>query len=327
MFNESFGVRKVFICPEVDYFRRIINEPPKKNTRDLSTLLGGLLSKRVSNRDLIFICGGPGSGKSTICKLLCDQLSKNENIYPVLLKLRKLKDCNNVTGFIEKSLRNEHLIGDIQDLRLLKNIVIVLDGFDEVVMANRDKLKNFFIILKDELQTYPFRETKIIISGRDTLFPNGYGIPDYSHVLELRPFNKQRGKRWGEKWNDIKNCMPNGKKFRPEIHFSSEESEKKTALNHLVSWPLTLHLVARVHANGFIDLSKNINIGKAFIYKFILHDTSLRQESKGGDFRDLARFDQKTMRKFLMEVARCVRIVVVSNEKPIRQFEQGVEWI
>ncbi len=24
---------------------------------------------------------------------------------------------------------------------------------------------------------------------------------------------------------------------------------------------------------------------------------------------------------------RCVRIVVVSNEKPIRQFEQGVEWI
>lgn len=303
MFNEEFGVRDIFICPEVSYYRQGFRTTPHESRRDLSVIIGGLLSSRTTNDDLIFICGGPGSGKSTLCRMLCDQLARNKNIHPVLLKLRKLRDCRNVTEFIEKSMRKERLIENIRDLRGLTNVVLILDGFDEVVMANKLKLRLLFSQLRDDLQTNSFRDTKIIISGRDTLFPKGEDIPGRSHIIELKPFNEFRIKRWGEKWSTTPHHNAVNKPFKPEIHYTSNDDDEKTALHHLVSWPLTLHLTARIHSSGLIDLSEAVEIEKAYIYKSIISDTIIRQKEKKRDEDDIGRMDPDALHSFLMDIA------------------------
>jgi hypothetical protein len=87
----------------------------------------------------------------------------------------------------------------LADLGTVPNIVLILDGFDELVMASRSKLREFFNALKEDLSTGPLRRAKAIISGRDTLFPNGVGLPIGAHVISLVPFDRERIAAWGEK--------------------------------------------------------------------------------------------------------------------------------
>ena len=111
-------------------------------------------------------------------------------------------------------------------------------------MASRARLREFFRGLKDDMASAPLRKAKAIVSGRDTLFPNGQGLPTGAHVVSLLPFDKKRIEAWGQKWREL---HPGKKmaKFMPE-NFISEHAESKgrsiPPLHHLVSWPLTLHL-------------------------------------------------------------------------------------
>ncbi|MCP4023568.1 MAG: NACHT domain-containing protein [Desulfobacteraceae bacterium] len=303
MFNEEFGVRKVFVCPEVDYSRQGFDKALTIKNRDLGILLGGLLSNRNTNEDLIFLCGGPGSGKSTLCRLLCDRLARMDNVHPILLKLRKLEDCSDIGGFVEDSLKQLGLIDEIKDLKKLKNVILVLDGFDEVMMANKVKLTTLFRNLKDELDLPAFKETKVLIAGRDTLFPHGEGMPRGSHILELKPFNKKRVKLWGKKWAQTPHHRHSNNDFKPEIQLEAKYEGEKPAMHHLVSWPLTLHLVARIHASGLIDLSEKAKIEKAYVYKCILYDSIIRQIDKKRSADDRGRLEPKELHQFIMDIA------------------------
>lgn len=314
MLDEQFGVREVFICPEVKYYCTGFDDIDE--SRDLNSILGGLLSSRIPNDELIFLCGGPGSGKSTLCKLLCDHLSRNAKFHPVYLRLRHLKDSQGVRTFIEEGLKELGLVSELKDLRSLSNVIIILDGFDEVVMANRSKLKDIFTQLENQLEMHAFKNTKFLIAGRDTLFPKGDGFPRNSHVLELKPFNKLRVEKWGKKWNNAPHSDKNGSNFVPEKFVQSDNVGVKTPLHHLVTWPLTLHLVARVHTNGYVDLTEETRIEKAYIYKYILHDTAKRQCEKHK--ADPGRLDTQKIRKLLRGIA----LKMYMDGKDILEFKE-----
>ena len=51
-------------------------------------------------------------------------------------------------------------------------------------------------------------------------------------------------------------------------------------LHHLVTWPLTLHLVARVQKAGILDFEASEEIEKAYLYKSIIKDTLTTQKIK-----------------------------------------------
>ena len=199
MFNENFGVRSVFQPPIIAYHvngREHAHGEPDL-VEDVGLLLGGLISDRVSGEDLIILSGGPGSGKSTFCRILASQLAAMPEMHPVFLRLRRAKEGTDITAFIEESMQRRGLIDRLSDLRLLSNLVLILDGFDELAMSSKARLRQFFNILHDELSHGPLRDAKVIVSGRDTLFPKGEGMPPGSHVLSLRPFDRERVRMWG----------------------------------------------------------------------------------------------------------------------------------
>jgi hypothetical protein len=304
MFNEQFGVRKVFVRPHVIYHVQGAEGDAGRGqpVPDLGRLIGALISTRVSGEDLVILCGGPGSGKSTLCRIVASELASDASIHPVFLRLRRVKEGAEIGQFIEDSLQKLGLINRLADLRNIPNLVLILDGFDELVMASRSRLRHFFNVLREDLSSGPLRNAKAIVSGRDTLFPRGEGLPNGSHVLSLQPFDRVLVRAWGTKWRLLHRKGPGGT-FHPEEFIEKEQhSERKAPLHHLVSWPLTLHLVARVHTTGNLEVrSKSAKrVEKAYLYRSILAETSHRQSEQA---EGIGRLDPKKMRDFLRELA------------------------
>ncbi|HWB04499.1 MAG TPA: NACHT domain-containing protein [Verrucomicrobiales bacterium] len=300
MFNESFGVREVFVQPRVSYHVRGAQGDAGKPqaVSDLGRLIGALVSSRIGGEDLIILCGGPGSGKSTFCRLASSELASDPNLHPIFLRLRRVKEGAEIGQFIEESLQKQGLINRISDLRDIPNLVFVLDGFDELVMASRARLRHFFNVLREDLSSGPLRDAKAIVSGRDTLFPKGEGLPLGSHVLSLQAFDKAQVKSWGAKWRHL-HKSGNGGTFHPEEFVENDKSDqRKSPLHHLVSWPLTLHLVARVHTAGKLEVTGKAGkrVEKAYLYRSILSETSSRQSEQT---EGSGRLEERKMREFL----------------------------
>ena len=299
MFAENFGVRKVFVAPQGSYLLIGADKPHLVN--NVPRLLGALVSERLAPGELRILCGGPGSGKSTVCRMLASELAKNETIHPVFLRLRRMKEGADIAAYVEESLRNEGLIDRLADVREVPNLVLILDGFDELVMASRARLRNFFNVLREELTTGPLRSARAIVSGRDTLFPGGDGLPTGAHVLTLSPFDSARVAAWGKKWRALHPDDP-GSDFYPEKLLPSSRTSILTPLQHLVAWPLTLHLLARVHTRGTLRLGylDENDIEKAFLYRSIMADTAQRQTTQA---EGQGRFDRSQLQRFMRFLA------------------------
>jgi hypothetical protein len=300
MFAEAFGVRKVFIAPQGTY--KVIGATTKSYlVNNVPRLLGALVSERLPAGDLRILCGGPGSGKSTVCRMLASELAKDETLHPIFLRLRRMREGADIAAYVEESLRKEGLIDRLSDLRDLPNLILILDGFDELVMASRTRLRHFFNVLREELTTGPLRSARAIVSGRDTLFPNGDGLPIGAHVLTLEPFDAPRVAAWGEKWRALHKGAPGGD-FKPESLIPDGQGISGTPLQHLASWPLTLHLLARVHTKGILILgqAKGQDVEKAFLYRSIMADTAERQATQA---EGRGRFDRSQMQRFLRFLA------------------------
>jgi hypothetical protein len=332
MYSETFGVSQVFQAPVVQY--HVAGARGEAGTHhtisDVGKLLGALVSTRTEGQDLIILSGGPGSGKSTLCRVFASQLARSPDAYPIFLQLRRVKEGADIGQFVEDALQRAGLVTRISELLELPNVVLILDGFDELVAANRSRLRQFFNALLDETQTGPLRKAHVIVSGRDTLFPGGQGLPAGSHVVALQPFDRTRVEAWGARWRAQHPTGP-GSTFHPE-HFlpASEEAAASVAspLEHLVTWPLTLHLVARVYTAGGLPSAAEAGgrIDKAYLYRSILAETSARQADQVGG---KGRLEPEAMRAFLRAVAwlmytRSVDSLDVADVAPLLEGIGGV---
>jgi hypothetical protein len=303
MFNEQFGVRAVFQPPIISYHVNSKNsESSAQTVEDIGGLFGGLISDRVPGEDLIILSGGPGSGKSTICRVLASMLAEVEDIHPIFLRLRRVKEGADITTFLEESLHRLGLIDRLSDLREVTNLVLILDGFDELAMSSKARLRQFFGMLRDELSYGPLKDAKVVVSGRDTLFPRGQGMPPGSHILSIQPFDKSRVEAWGKMWR-LRHPVGPGSSFSPETLLQSAASRNPmSSLEHLVRWPLTLHLLAQIQTAGRLQLADDGSaVEKAYLYRAILAETAARQvqQTNVGS----GRLEPNKMRLFLRRLA------------------------
>jgi ATPase subunit of ABC transporter with duplicated ATPase domains len=116
MFAEQFGVRKVFVQPVARYKVAGMASEIGAKIPDVANLIAGLVSERVPGDELILLCGGPGSGKSTLCRVIASELASNEEMHPVFLKLRRLQDTQEIANFVETQLQKEGIIDKFSDL-------------------------------------------------------------------------------------------------------------------------------------------------------------------------------------------------------------------
>ncbi len=155
---------------------------------------------------LVCVVGGPGSGKSTLATMLAADLAGDPLLQPLLIRLRDVSPERDVFDEITRVLREMPLpdgvgAGLAQVFSRAPRLVLLLDGYDELIQASRTGLGSFFLRLQNLLRDQ--RVQGIVCFGRDTVFSrDDTSIPEDATVVSLLPFDDAQVAQWCERWSE-----------------------------------------------------------------------------------------------------------------------------
>ncbi|MUK47526.1 NACHT domain-containing protein [Aliivibrio fischeri] len=99
---------------------------------------------------IVNIIGIAGQGKSTILRKLFLEEIKKENKFPFFIELRRVEE-NGILAYLKENLEDVGLIVEndsLEELLLSNNIILLLDGFDEISTNNRKPFLDEIIKIK-----------------------------------------------------------------------------------------------------------------------------------------------------------------------------------
>jgi hypothetical protein len=271
----GLGIDKLFVEPDYTYIRTIpANRGILTPGTPLCKLLAGLLSWRRPSTELVFLMGGPGSGKTSVMEILCSSLAKT----------KRKSIMSQAQAYLE-SIGHRAVA---QMLSSSPDCVLAIDGFDELAHATLSTLETFFRNAQDLAKERSGYGLRLLLSGRPTLFSSyDVAFPSGSHVLSLQPFDESKIRLWSKNWRSATKGS-----FRGECYLSSQNKD----IRELPTQPMLLYLLARMHEDGHavpVDL-KNTGGARYQVYSRILSWVCRRQKEKS-----VSTISDKHLRRFL----------------------------
>lgn len=276
--EHGLSIDRLFVEPGYTYSRQAIERLCKVGEPaeyvGLQAFLAGLLSHRRPSTELIFVMGGPGSGKTSLMEVFCAEIASSGIARIILIPAKRINPHRSLLSEIQR-LITEMGFGSIADtLVTTEDCIIAIDGFDELAHATLSTLDTFFRSAQDLVKERAGTQLRIVLSGRPTLFTaNDITIPVGSHVITLEPFDEPRVKLWSSNWR-----RERGGSFEGAVYLKSDSRD----LRELAAQPMLLYLLATMYEEGeaipenFIDTR-----GVRFqIYGKILDWICRRQEEK-----------------------------------------------
>lgn len=289
----TVGLRALYVPPcyrvEVrcgDALTRREGETAKEALHDPLPVLVERLTRAEAQREPLFVVGEPGVGKSALAQMLAAELATRDELQPVLVRLRDVTPEHPLMSEIARVLKeiDEHYgpegPGVAPYLTRASHLVLVLDGFDELMQAGGGGLEGFFLRLQAML-----REGRIagaVCFGRDTLLERGDAtIPEGCEVFTLLPFTPQQVEAWSSNWRSATGVAFDGTRF---LH------RENGPWDQLASQPLLLMLLARIALDD-PEFAPDEG-GLAQTYRKIITWCCERHEHERGDMRasELRRF-------------------------------------
>lgn len=258
------------------------------------------------NKNHVIILGGPGAGKTTTVKYICQslltaELSINYN-FPILINLRDIKDNESIYSVLKNilgievytkekdktfnlenvSLRNKYVNSYLNSLQA----VLILDGFDEIKPS---RIEDFFSEIK--LLMSSLTSSMVVLTSRSPSY--NYSI-DNSIEYEICDLDKQQIEEFADKW--FKNTCTS-QSFVAELNNSK--------FYDLSIRPLTLaHLCAIYERTGkFYDKPKSIykKLVRILIEEWD-EQRGIRRESQYANFDNEQKFEFLTQFAFALTV-------------------------
>lgn len=274
----GLGIDKLFVEPRYTYARNLEDgshpSPHLPESVPLKNLLTGLLTNRRPSSELVFVMGGPGTGKTSLMEVFCAELAATKKVHLVLVPAKRLDPKKPLLPEIQTYLKaiGHGAVADL--LTSTHNCVLAIDGFDELAHATLSTLDDFFRQAQDLVRERNSLGLRIILSGRPTLFSaNDVAIPYGSHVLTLNPFDEKRVTTWSQNWREATNGS-----FEGKIYLHSKSAD----VRELATQPMLLYLLAKMHESGepIPHDFKEVGETRFQIYAKILDWVCRRQEEK-----------------------------------------------
>lgn len=181
-----------------DWWRNI---PSRNNLDDF--LSEYLSSSTDSYRNPLVILGHPGSGKSSLTRMLAATLPRGRYI-PIRIELRKVSPESSIELQIEEGLAL--ILGrptKWQEFRDASELIPVLlfDGLDELIQASKEKQGDYI----EQIQAFQQRELQFrgaiaMVTSR-TVVADQARVPPDSMVLKLEDFRTIDSEKFIEVWN------------------------------------------------------------------------------------------------------------------------------
>lgn len=241
----------------------------------------------------LVILGQPGSGKSLLTKVLSAQLmSKSYTV--IRIPLREVNAEDGIDVLVEdqiKKVTNRSLsqgYGGFATQFKEKPLIIILDGYDELLQAKGDVFSGYLEKVRtfQQDQKAMERSVRIIITSRITLIDKAR-IPINSTILRLLEFNPHQRQKWIDIWNSINADYFASEKINA-FSLPSKEKGKKNSIIELAEQPLLLLMLA-LYDSEANELAKTSNIKRTELY-----DNLLRRFVRRERRRYVAGFEDKT---------------------------------
>ena len=323
IFWETFSLKQIYVplrglyeeekkaTTDTDYHR----EPScKRIVIKLQEQLETWLEAAKSDDAIRLLTGGPGSGKSSFCKVFAAQQARLEK-QVLYIPLHRLSFSTDLVTAVQTFVQHDGFLPENpleprdQDLKLL----IIFDGLDELSMQGKiaqEVAHNFINEVREQVKSFNQNKTRlqVLISGRDvvvqsnknnfkkpqqiiTILPYWVGNSDnFSDVDNLLKVDQRD--QWWQQYGQAKG--KNYAQLPPEL--SGENLQEITAQ------PLLNYLIALTFERGEVQFSQETNLNN--IYENLLKAVYERgYEKNSPGHRAIEGITEKDFVLILMEIA------------------------
>ena len=302
VFEEMFSIRQVYI-PLRGYLTNENKERIQKigehefyKTEHIVCDVSTFLSNWIKSPDSHFkiISGGPGSGKSTLTKVLCSKIAKSKTAKVLYIPLQHYNINKGLPEALSELIHFEGILSfnPLEEIHNLKKpLLLVFDGLDELSKQGSfavEVAKEFINEIKRTLSITNSNTTKLlcILTGR-ILSVQGQFHSNYSakNIINLLPYYIPKENRLD--YIDSSDLLRVDqrkvwwRKYLKAKHNKTGQYPKslqKAALVEITSQPLLNYLVALSYQRKKVDFSKKTNLN--LIYEDLISSVYNRNYEK-----------------------------------------------
>jgi len=334
VFNEDFAFKDIYVPLKARNVDKNGKLDPDTKAFDLETWAKNLLLDKHPNaqRQVMFIQGGPGRGKSVFCRMFADWV--RHNLHPVWTPiLIRLRDIEEFQPSLEETLRSrikeDFAQGDDGWLTdIITRFLFILDGFDElrIERSNNQSVDRFLRqvgTFQNDCHESKAMGHRVIITGRQMALHGIDRLPPNLERVEIAEMDVELQSQWFEKWyrkfptNETLNFMDFLQIPLDKTAASQQVPKNKKScpqqIQELAKEPLLLYMLTAMHRDDTLDINKFEQVteteAKILVYEQALNWvlTKQRADTRHPDLNyELTRQHPEALRRILAEAAVCV---------------------
>lgn len=291
MFGEAFSLAQLYVPLRAYYLER--REPATLFTQeqsdrdfqrvvvDLQTEIYRWLNDADRDDAVKVISGGPGSGKSSLFKMLAASLTRSPGFRTLFIPLHQFDLSGDLTASVGAFVRNTGILTyNPLDADAADEILLIFDGLDELSMQGKAATEAAQAFMREVERTaarrnYKQLRVRVLLSGRElvvqanatdlrkpkqVLYVLPYYIPpvgpleQYLYKDELDLLETDQRHLWWRNYAALKGDSSEGV---PEPLLRDELSE-------ITAQPLLNYLVALSYTRGRIDFRSSFNLNEVY---------------------------------------------------------------
>lgn len=249
--------------------------------------IGRFIADTLRSPDLgskpLLVLGDPGAGKTMLCHMLAAKILYNE-YHVIILHLRNLNAESEIYEQINQALSGSLsglpcTWGDIAYANLNKPILLIFDGYDELLQASGKTHSNYLekiASFQESMSKESGTIIRAIVTSRIVLIDKAQ-IPNNSVIIRLEKFDDERIDLWCKIWNQHNSDYFARNHIDP---FSVTQSSKALGL---ATQPLLLLMLALFDSNGNA-LREHQDLSAVELYNSLIRDFIVREQKKNPVF-------------------------------------------
>ncbi|GAB4188983.1 MAG: hypothetical protein Fur006_29850 [Coleofasciculaceae cyanobacterium] len=254
VFEESFGFEDVYVPLQVKPVDKDSRVKDKEEAKNIEQWAVELLQDSSKKRQVLFIQGGPGRGKSVFCRMFAELVRRDLHPIwtPILIRLRDISafDPTNFDQTLEAAVGTRFTKEKDWLTERNTRFLFLLDGFDELLLERgaKNELKHFLDQVgsfQSTCATLSDRGHRILITGRPMALYGIMSMPSNLERVEILPMELEIQQQWFGKWETLVGT-DTAQKFQVFLQDDSCPKQVQT----LAQEPLLLYLLAKMHREG-----------------------------------------------------------------------------
>jgi hypothetical protein len=325
VFDEDFSFADIYVSLEVQDVKNDGHLNENTRPQPIERWAVELLKDGDKKRQVLFLQGAPGRGKSVFCRLFADWVRRE--LYPMYIPiLIRLRDIDNFDNDFDRTLAaavgRDFVTSDngwLTDRH--SRFLFILDGFDELILerGGHDRTLQDFLKqvgnFQEKCANNSERNHRVLITGRPlSLLGFERFMPDNLDRVEIVPMSGEIKDLWLQKWGRIADksldiAQGEEREFRAFLDSNNCPSE----VRKLVAEPLLMYMLAAMHrlrdGKRAIDIAKfqqtNEKSAKIAIYEESLQWVLTKQRGKDLNTQ-LTKLEPDDLEIILTRAALCV---------------------